>query len=396
VFKPFTIWSEKVVDCGEDAEPVVILSEDQAFGMAAVFDGLGGSGAGRFEVSGRTYTGARLAAQLARKTLINTVSRIWHTPVPDDDYRLRWNLSERVPTQQLGTEPDLSVMAATELKALTNDAIGVPSLSSPSAHPRLDAYGACFEFTNVPNPSLSAFDGATFNRSFDSSFAATIRDLTGQASSSRVKSRAKRHLPTTIAGAFFSQHQGKASIKIMWAGDSRVYFLCNRGLCQLSIDHAQVAANDTIHSGGDAPLTRVISENTPNEIDVYCQPDILEPGFLIACTDGAYGYFATAVHFELALWSALENEKPDEQAMALAKSIAQVTQDDASLAIIPIGKVDSGGFSPHKRKSELANKSLEFEESISLLRECKRKLAQCETNIETMRESMRPLARTEL
>jgi hypothetical protein len=82
--------------------------------------------------------------------------------------------------------------------------------------------------------------------------------------------------------------------------------------------------------------------------------------------------------------------------MALARSIAQVTQDDASLAIIPIGGVDSGGFAPHKRKSELANKSLEFEESSSLLRESKRKLAQCETNIETMRESMRPLARTEL
>ena len=184
------------------------------------------------------------------------------------------------------------------------------------------------------------------------------------------------------------------SFKVIWAGDSRVYFLSDRGLFQLSVDHAQVTATDTIHAGGDAPLTKVVSENIPNEIEVYCQSEISEPGFLIACTDGAYGYFATAVHFELALWAALEKHAPEEQARTLATSIGQVTQDDASLAIIPVGI--SNGLSPRKRKLELSIKHGAFEDSVSLLSEYKRKIAKFETTVEGMREDMRPLPRTAL
>ena len=214
MFKPFTIWSEKLSGCGEDAEPVVIVSEDRAFGMAAVFDGLGGSGAGRFELpGGATSTGARLAAQLARKTLIDTVSQIWLHPVGEDDYRSRWNLAERAATSQIEPARELSSLSTTGRHGSASATVSMANLKNQKPLPIADTYGACFTFANVPNPPLSAFDGATIGRSFDLLFANAISHLMGQASSSRVKSRAKRHLPTTIAGVFFHSIRGRCRSK---------------------------------------------------------------------------------------------------------------------------------------------------------------------------------------
>ena len=72
---------------------------------------------------------------------------------------------------------------------------------------------------------------------------------------------------------------------------------------------------------GDAPMTRMLSEQTPNEVESYSVPQIPEPRFLIACTDGAYGYFPTGVHFELALWAALEKTSTPDRAGRSANGV---------------------------------------------------------------------------
>jgi serine/threonine protein phosphatase PrpC len=393
VFRPFTIWSEKVKGFGEDAKPIILMSEDNAFGMAAVFDGLGGSGAGRFELSRGSVSGAQLAATLARETMVDVVHRIWLTSTAHDDYRSKWNLADPAAPPQPEAEhsPPLTSYENPNVGVATANTL-TPVRQDPTALP--DSCGFCFTVSSVPNPPISAFSGAVLAHSFDSEFTKAINRLAGQVSGSRLKSRIKRFLPTTIAGVFFSENLGKISVRVVWAGDSRVYFLGNRGLFQLSIDHAQVASTASFDTSGDAPLTRVISENTPNEVAEYFLPAIAEPGFLVACTDGAYGYFPTAVHFELALWSALQKQTPSEQAEALAKAIEEVTQDDASLAIVPIGFDRAGTLAVDQRRSNLCAIHDEFESTVALLRETKLQATNLDAKIEHLRGVMKPLLRS--
>jgi hypothetical protein len=132
----------------------------------------------------------------------------------------------------------------------------------------------------------------------------------------------------------------------------------------------------------------MLSEQVPNEIECRFEHDIGEPGFVIACTDGAYAYFATGVHFELALWEAIEKGSHQEREAALAASIQAVTQDDTSLVLVPIGFGPERSFVPRKRLSELRTLHTQFENYASALRGLKPQVARLETELERMRENM--------
>jgi hypothetical protein len=222
--EPITIWSEKVSGCGEDAEPIVFISEDGKFGMAAVFDGLGGGGAGRFETPDGSFSGARLAASIARTSLIRTIRRIWFnagSQVEGQSSRSgpEYLTNERVSERRL----PLSLLAELSRRNRKIDGVqGEVHTIEPGHAFRPEAYGA---FATVPNPSLDDFDSSELGRSFDLSFTDAMARLGVQASSSRIKTRVKRHLPTTFAGAFFSERDNKVSLKVFWAGDSRIYIL---------------------------------------------------------------------------------------------------------------------------------------------------------------------------
>ena len=391
--RPITIWLEKLAGHGEDAEPVVFISEDTKFGMAAVFDGLGGSGAGRFELSNESVTGARLAASLARKSVIETVRRVWlGTPAES-----QFPLTKQSETEAAEVEIDRQLPAALvaelirrniEIESIRREVAVVDAAASSHS----ETFGA---FAGLPNPSLAAFESSTLARSFDSTFANAMDRLGAQAAGSRIKSRVKRQLPTTFAGGFYSEHEGKISLKVFWAGDSRIYFLCSRGLFQLTSDHARANSAGSFDPSGDAPLTRVVSELVPNEIDCCYETGISEPGFLIACTDGAYAYFPTAVHFELALWSALEMRVQAEQEKALEDSIAEVTQDDASLAMIPVGFRDRVSMT-RGRRSELYALQKKFDYTVSALREVRPQIAKLEATVQKMRDDMQASPRASL
>jgi serine/threonine protein phosphatase PrpC len=364
VMLPITVWLEQVKNGGEDAAPITMSSRDSSFGGVAVFDGLGGGGAGRFEVgSGVTWTGARLASNVARDSLINTVMR----------------LASRVSDQRESAESKLEISACN-----TIDNFSDPPVNSTGPAGEDDGSETFFE---VPNLSLEQFKAISLSQAFDEDFSRAVKAYGGQMFNSRIQTRLKRLLPTTFAGAFFSQGGGRASIKVFWAGDSRIYFLGRRGLVQLSEDHAQVAQAGVNDLTGDAPLTRVISE-LPNDIDSCSLPEILEPGFLIACTDGAYAYFSTERHFEIALWEALSKHTATEQHETLYGAIARVTQDDASLAMIPVGFGHQAAL-VRDRPEEIINECRRFDACASELREATDTARRLEAAIEDMRGRMR-------
>jgi serine/threonine protein phosphatase PrpC len=387
---PISFWSEKVTGAGEDAFPVTLLSQDLRFGLAAVFDGLGGAGAGRFELPNGSFTGARIAARIAQSSFIETVYRIWlNTPYHNELQTIKKNgLTYEEHKSGLADTASEGALATKFRKRGFEEAAYLPP-GLLSDKPPMDWAS---ELRGIPNPPLSAFDSFSLGCSFDRTFTDTMRQLSGHASNSRIKTRGKRHLPTTFAAGFFAEHAGKVTLKVFWAGDSRIYLLCSRGLFQLSTDHAQLGADPS----GDAPLTRVISEQAPNEIDSHQVAEILPPGYLIACTDGAYAYFPTAVHFELALWSALEKKTNEERETDLGNSIADVAQDDASIAIVPIGF--DGTHRPIMKKdlTDLHRRRQYFEDRIRDLREAKAHVAKLDAEVEEMRAAMQALPRATL
>lgn len=389
MFRPFTIWSEKVAGCGEDAEPLIVISEDNKFGMAAVFDGLGGSGAGRFDFSTGSITGAKLASSIGRDCLIETVRRVWLDGPRNATVSELGSGGVPIAGDSLQPAPQSSSLERDEQPPKSENPYSDGNLQTKHFARLADGVGACFTFTPTPNPALIAFDSTMLGRSFDRAFGEAMARLGVQASNSRIKSRAKRNLPTTFAGVFFAEFSGTISLRAFWAGDSRLYFLCNQGLYQLSSDHSRPNASGAF-AGGDAPMTRVVSEQIPNEIDCYYSPPISSPGFVIACTDGAYGYFPTSVHFELAIWSALERAAPVEQAAALSAHIERITQDDASLALVPIGFPSSTGPTA-QRRTTLISLYEAFERNAAALKDLKPRVAKLEEQTEALRTNMQAL-----
>jgi serine/threonine protein phosphatase PrpC len=386
-FRSLKLWSEKVAGQGEDAQPVILLSEDENFGAIAVFDGLGGSGAGRFDLSVGSLTGAQLAATLGSESFVKSIRDTWSksTATKQRDSRehglqeLGIVKSETIVAERL----PLAFRGELERRGLQ---LKAPQEAEPVAggEAKIDAAGV----QPQTNPSVEEFDAKMLAQNFDSAFTKAIERLGSQASASRIKSRSRRQLPTTFAGAVFSSNLGKTSIKAFWAGDSRVYFLTEQGLFQLTSDHARANSTGGLDLTGDAPLTRMLSEQVPNEIESCFMRDIGELGFVIACTDGAYAYFATAAHFELALWDALEKATQWEREVALAASIQAVTQDDTSLVMVPIGFRSDRPFVSRERISELDVRRKQFDEYGNELRRLKAQLGQLETDLEKLRQDM--------
>jgi serine/threonine protein phosphatase PrpC len=405
---PIVFHMEKVSGAGEDAKPLLMLSDDRKFGLAAVFDGLGGSGAGRFETPTGNFTGARIAATIARDSLFRTVRNIWlntpksdeqqlaEPPGPREDAQTHEQAQAQTPAatpNQIADQRLPDGLVAELRKRNIGESVREAVAGKQKSEPPQGGFGA---FSGIPNPPLRVFDEVILGASFDRKFSEVMGQLSDQTASSRIKSRGKRYLPTTFAAGFFAENAGKVTFKMFWAGDSRVYFLSPSGLFQLTRDHVQLKSTGTVDLHGDAPLTRVISEQVPNELECYEVADIQQSGYLIACTDGAYAYFPTAVHFELALWSALIKPTCIEQIGSLATAIGKVAQDDASIAIIPVGFDGDRQPVVPERLADLDVRYKGFEDSICALREMKAKAAKLEAEVDKMRGDMQALPRSSL
>jgi serine/threonine protein phosphatase PrpC len=73
-FISITIYSEKIPNKGEDAEPLLKL-EKNGVSILGVFDGLGGAGSTIYEENGVTRSGAYLAARIAKNVTLKMFSQ---------------------------------------------------------------------------------------------------------------------------------------------------------------------------------------------------------------------------------------------------------------------------------------------------------------------------------
>jgi hypothetical protein len=326
--RPTGIWSmnhEKIRGAGEDADPLIMVSEDRSFGVVAAFDGLGGAGGERFATDAGEQTGARIAASLGRNAVAAELLTLWGEaaaivePIDFSGSNGQSDLSE-----QEGVGHRIEPRFRRYVERVTHYGAGPIDRQHAQAPP-------------APRDPFELITPERFGRTFDRVFSAEAERLRSAEEASRVKTRMRRKLPTTFAAGFFRQTQGTSRVRVMWSGDSRIYFASVGGFRRLTEDHVRAGHDGTTSPEHDSPLTAYISEQVPNRVAV-AEFQFAEPGLLIACSDGAYGYFTNPAQFEVSILSALiAGQSTKEQSEKLRQILTQVAQDDVSLAMVPLG-----------------------------------------------------------
>ena len=163
---------------------------------------------------------------------------------------------------------------------------------------------------------------------------------------SSLKSSMTRDFPTTLSMLVFRPDgQGGISANVIWAGDSRCYWLDGGGLHQLT--------------------NNVISASEPYSLSEYIL-DGLSRGIAFSATDGCFGYLQSPMHFEyLVLDSMLRAESISEMEKSLHERLTQIAGDDFTLT----GAVF--GFETFKQMKEYYRKRYEvlFQKYIEHFRE---------------------------
>ena len=148
---------------------------------------------------------------------------------------------------------------------------------------------------------------------------------------SSLKSSMTRDFPTTLSMLVFRPDgQGGISANVIWAGDSRCYWLDGGGLHQLTLDDThQQDAYEALYK--DAAMNNVISASEPYSLSEYIL-DGLSRGIAFSATDGCFGYLQSPMHFEyLVLDSMLRAESISEMEKSLNERLTQIAGDDFTL-----------------------------------------------------------------
>ena len=290
----------------EDASPIAV--EARGRGYVGVFDGLGGSGS-------RSYT-------------------------------LRSGPPPQVPTEA-GTrsrrtiEEGLDSPGPPGVEVGKSTAEGVCGETPPSwsgAYLASRSVGRCVEdvIRSGNNAELARTD---LRDVFVEAITEGLTSLNSSyVSGSRISSGGVvRAFPTTMALARVSESgEGVCDIDVFWAGDSRVYLVDQAGLHVLTRDHSRPNSLPTGWSSPDSPMTNVLHlgqveiETATVRTSGSCA--------VFASSDGCFGYWPSAMHFELAvLRSACQAEDSGEWVARLEREVAKVAQDDASLALAFVG-----------------------------------------------------------
>lgn len=173
----------------------------------------------------------------------------------------------------------------------------------------------------------------------------------------RIMGSMVRKFPTTLALAYAEKDENGILIRILWAGDSRVYLLDKNGLAQLTRDDTDVedALENLISDGA---MTNVLSSDgkyTLNYRTIY----ITDPCLIFAATDGCFGYIPSPMEFEYTILNAIaESRTPDEFKRMLYDEFTQYAEDDFAFGMMSFlfgsyrqtGKVLSGRLQYMKEK----------------------------------------------
>ena len=146
-----------------------------------------------------------------------------------------------------------------------------------------------------------------------------------------------RTLPTTAAAAVIrGGNDGCLSVSAIWAGDSRVYLLDEKGLAQLTVDDTSVPdPMENVYE--DGVLRNIFCSD--RAVKVHCATVEVKPPFaVLTCTDGCFGYVSTPMEFEgLLLDTLLKAQNPAQWEEELANTISSLAGDDHSLCLASYG-----------------------------------------------------------
>lgn len=161
-----------------------------------------------------------------------------------------------------------------------------------------------------------------------------------QSQPSLIRSKMRRTLPTTIAAVQYRTRKDVSELDVIWAGDSRAYWLTQHGLRQLTQDDADIAQadNNTLASiMQDAPLNNCISVNTDVTINVRRYRRQL-PALIFVCTDGVYGFLPSPIHLEYMILTALRQAHSiNDWSKRIETHLQPIVGDDMSMAVVCLG-----------------------------------------------------------
>lgn len=152
-----------------------------------------------------------------------------------------------------------------------------------------------------------------------------------------------REFPTTFASAALLRSDGGGIfVRAIWAGDSRVFVIYpDVGMSVLTRDHVDSDADDYDLMYVDPKMNNVVEAGA----DFYLeQVDhvITKPCYVLAATDGIFGYLPTPRFLEylvlVSRYGAFPNGvKVDPPNSGMIRTVQEYTKDDASYALLAIG-----------------------------------------------------------
>lgn len=173
----------------------------------------------------------------------------------------------------------------------------------------------------------------------------------GRGSEPRLRGTILHPYPTTVALAVVRPSRDEFSnrrVKVLWAGDSRVYAFDPSRLIPL-----QALTRDHSESGGDAALLRYASADS---LDLEERDFLLPPATsVIAMTDGCYGYMSHFRLMYLMMNLIVRSRDVEEWIERMRVAISARAGDDTSFAIT----LGDGGFRALQQQCEIRLDQLE-------------------------------------
>ncbi|MCD7763211.1 MAG: protein phosphatase 2C domain-containing protein [Lachnospiraceae bacterium] len=153
--------------------------------------------------------------------------------------------------------------------------------------------------------------------------------------SSGLKGALTRDFPTTLTLALADL----TSVFFYWAGDSRGYLLDKNGLHQMTADDVE-QQDAMLNLLDDSPLKNVVSASKSFVIHKR-KITLQNPGILLTCTDGCFGYLNSPMAFEWMLLDTMQLAKsPSEWEKLLKERMTAVAGDDFTLLAMVLGYSD--------------------------------------------------------
>lgn len=205
---------------------------------------------------------------------------------------------------------------------------------------------------------------------------------------SGLKSAMIKEFPTTLAITTLRKRHNNYLLDSYWAGDSRNFILCSKGLFQITVDDLENRSDPYENLYSDSPLSNQVCADRPFNINHLALKPDSNRFAIISATDGCFGYYPTPMHFEEALLRNLQGANNiEEWKDDLKREFAEIAADDTSFSCIINGydsfdafktemkdrfcDINDFGGEYNLKVNELTDLKLRFEEKEAAFRKYK-------------------------